>query len=134
MNAVRRGLLLTVVVGTLSLVPQSASAQGLWVGSWGWGGPAFVGGFGPGYYGPRRSVGFAPVGWGYPGFAGPVYRSASFAPSYYAPSYYGPSYYAPSYYAPQYFPPRAAYVGPSAHAIRVGNRVARRSWRRGWGW
>ena len=58
MNAVRRGLLLTVVVGTLSLVPQSASAQGLWVGSWGWGGPAFVGGFGPGYYGPRRSVGF----------------------------------------------------------------------------
>jgi hypothetical protein len=108
----------------MALVPQSASAQGLWVGGWGWGGPVAMGGFGPAFYGPSPfySPAFSAASWGYP-----VYRSA-----YYGPAYYGPSYYRPAY-APIY---RAGpvYAGPTAHAVRVGNRVARRNWRRGFGW
>ena len=63
------------------------------------------------------------MGWGYP-----AYRSA-----FYGPAFYGPRLYRPAYVAPVYRP-GPVYVGPTAHAIRVGNRVARRSWRRGWGW
>jgi hypothetical protein len=74
-------------------------------------------------FGPRYVSTFSPVGWGYPAYRAP----------YYGPAFYGPSFYRPAYYAPVYRP-APVYVGPSAHAIRVGNRVARRGWRRGWGW
>lgn len=131
-----------VVCGAIACVPQSANAQGLWVGGWGWGGPMAVGGFGPGFgpgfapgfgpgvygFGPRYVSTFSSVGWGYPAYRAPYYGPAFYGPSFYRPAYYGPAYYGPVYR------PAPLYVGPSAHAIRVGNRVARRSWRRGWGW
>jgi len=118
-SSIRRGLMAAVVCGALAFVPQSASAQGLWVGGWGWGGPIAVGPAPVFYgYGPRYVSTFSTVGWGYPA---------------YRPPFYGPAFYGPSYFAPVYRP-APVYVGPSAHAIRVGNRVARRNWRRGFGW
>ncbi len=117
-----------VVCGAIACVPQAANAQGLWVGGWGWGGPVAIGGFGPGFgpgygpgvygFGPRYVSSFSSVGWGYPAYRAPYYGSA----------FYGAPVYAPVYR------PAPVYVGPSAHAIRVGNRVARRNWRRGFGW
>ena len=141
MNSIRRGLIAAVVCGALACVPQSANAQGLWVGGWGWGGPMAMGGYGPGFgpafgpgYGPRYGVGFgpryvapfSPVAWGYPGYPG--YR-----PPFYGPAVYARPVYAPVVVAPVYRP-APVYVGPTAHAVRVGGRVARRSWRRGFGW
>jgi len=122
-----------VVCGALAFVPQSASAQGLWVGGWGWGGPIAVGGFGPAFgpglygFGPRYVAPFSPFAWGYP-----AYRTSFYGPAVVAPPVYAAPVVAPVY-APVYRP-APVYVGPSAHAVRVGGRVARRSWRRGFGW
>ena len=139
-----------LVCGALACVPQSANAQGLWVGGWGWGGPMAMGGFGPGFgpgyglgfgpafgpgFGPRYVAPFSPVAWGYPGY--PSYR-----PPFYGPAVYARPVYAPAVVAPVYAPvvvapvyrPAPVYVGPTAHAVRVGGRVARRGWRRGFGW
>lgn len=112
MSSVRKGLAALVVVGAMTLLPQSASAQGLWVGGWGWGGPVAFGpppafyGFGPTYTTYRT------VAWGYPAYAGPAWVGPV-----YRPVYGGP-----------------VVVAPRAHAIRVANRVARRNWRWGYGW
>ena len=156
-----------LVCGALACVPQSANAQGLWVGGWGWGGPMAMGGFGPGFgpgyglgfgpafgpgfgpafgpaFGPRYVAPFSPVAWGYPGYPGyrpPFYGAAVYARPVYAPAVVAPV-YAPVVVAPVYRPvvvapvyrPAPVYVGPTAHAVRVGGRVARRSWRRGFGW
>jgi len=56
-----------------------------------------------------------------------VYARPIYAPAVVAPIY------PPVVVAPVYRP-APVYVGPSAHAVRVGGRVARRSWRRGFGW
>lgn len=127
-----------LVCGALVCVPQSANAQGLWVGGWGWGGPVAMGGFGPAFgpgyglgygpafgpgFGPRYVAAFSPVAWGYP-----VYR-----PPFYGPAVFAPPVYRPVVVAPVYRP-APVYVGPTAHAVRVGGRVARRGWRRGFGW
>ena len=153
-----------LVCGALACVPQSANAQGLWVGGWGWGGPMAMGGFGPGFgpgyglgfgpafgpgfgpafgpaFGPRYVAPFSPVAWGYPGYRPPFYGPAVYARPVYAPAVVAPV-YAPVVVAPVYRPvvvapvyrPAPVYVGPTAHAVRVGGRVARRSWRRGFGW
>ena len=117
-----------VVCGALAFVPQSANAQGLWVGGWGWGGPIAVGGFGPAFgpglygFGPRYVAPFSPLGWGYP-----VYRTSFYGPAVYAPPVYTAPVVAPVYTAPVVAP---VYVGPGPRAVRV----ARRSWRRGFGW
>ena len=115
MKHVRRAMLAALVVGAMVAAPRPASAQGLWLGSWGWGGPvafapapAFYG-FGPTYVSSYRTV-----GWGYPGFYAPAYAAPVYRPAW---GYGGP-----------------VVVAPRAHAIRVGNRVARRNWRRGYGW
>lgn len=114
---IRRIGFAALVIGAMALGQQSASAQGLWVGGWGWGGPVAFGpppafyGFGPTYYSSYRTV-----GWGYPGFYAPAYAAPVYRP------YYGPFYGGP------------VYAAPRAHAIRVANRVARRNWRWGYGW
>ena len=136
-----------LVCGALVCVPQSANAQGLWVGGWGWGGPMAMGGFGPAFgpgyglgygpafgpgFGPRYVAAFSPVAWGYPVYRPPFYGPAVFVAPVYRPVVVAPV-YRPVVVAPVYRP-APVYVGPTAHAVRVGGRVARRSWRRGFGW
>ena len=147
MNSIRRGLIAAVVCGALACVPQSANAQGLWVGGWGWGGPMAMGGFGPAFgpgyglgygpafgpgFGPRYVAAFSPVAWGYPVYRPPFYGPAVFVAPVYRPVVVAPV-YRPVVVAPVYRP-APVYVGPTAHAVRVGGRVARRGWRRGFGW
>lgn len=129
MKNVRRVVLGLVAAGLVSLVPGEASAQGLWFGTWGWGGPVaiapapvFYGGFGPTYVSTYRVA-----SWGYPGYAMPAYAPPVYYPPVYRSVSYGPVYGGPVYGGP-------VYVGPRAHAIRVANRVARRNWRWGYGW
>ena len=136
-----------LVCGALVCVPQSANAQGLWVGGWGWGGPMAMGGFGPAFgpgyglgygpafgpgFGPRYVAAFSPVAWGYPVYRPPFYGPAVFVAPVYRPVVVAPV-YRPVVVAPVYRP-APVYVGPTAHAVRVGGRVARRGWRRGFGW
>lgn len=129
MNSVRRAVLVLVVTGLVTLMSGEARAQGLWFGTWGWGGPVaigpapvFYGGFGPAYVSTYR-----PVSWGYPGYVMPAYAAPVFSPPVYRTVSYGPVYGGPVYGGP-------VYVAPRAHAIRVANRVARRNWRWGYGW
>jgi len=124
-KSLRRLVCAMVVAAGVAFVPESASAQGLWFGTWGWGGPiaiapapVFYGGFGPTYVSSYR-----PIGWGYPGYYAPAYV----APVYRTVSYgYGPAWGGPVWGGPVY--------APRAHAIRVANRVARRNYRWGYGW
>ena len=112
-----RKVVLAAVVAAGAMTATPANAQGLWVGSWGWGGPVAFGpapafyGFGPTYVSTFRTV-----SWGYPGFYAPAYVAPVYRPVYAGPVYGGPVY------------------APRAHAIRVANRVARRNWRWGYGW
>lgn len=101
-----------IVVGALGLLPDSASAQGLWYGGWGWGGPV--------------AIAPAPVVFGYGPPIVPTVTTVG----------YGVPVLAPAPVLPVYGPvvPGPVVVAPRAHAIRVANRVARRNWRWGYPW